>query len=77
MPHKVNGHQKYALKTLVQLDTRQPGNYWLIQKASRKTRDLLVTQGYAETTVDRGLTLYRITDAGRRAIRADQEVSPA
>lgn len=70
MPHKVTGHQKHALKTLAQLDARKPGGFWVLQIATRKTRDLIVTQGYAETKSDGGLTLYRITDAGRRAVRA-------
>lgn len=58
-----------VLRFLRDADYQQPGGFHTLQLVSRKVRDALVTQGYIEMHVGRALTTYRITAAGRSAVK--------
>lgn len=59
--------ERTALRALADADQRQPFSFHTLPAFTRKVRDSLVTQGYAETQIGRAFTSYRITAAGRKA----------
>jgi len=63
----LNPIERTALRALADADHRQPGSFHTLPRFTRKVRDSLVTQGYAEMQIGRAFVAYRITAAGRKA----------